>query len=334
MKIETEALPISTIGRMYGVNGDTLRRLYKYKLSGFTEWEGMKRTRHADIPYVAFPENCGNYISIDETALSKDELFTIVTSKDGHGGPGTLIAMLYGTKVSEIVAVLEEAIPTWKRLKVKEVTCDLSSAMMEAVRISFPCADIVNDRFHVQRLFTEAMDDLRIDIRQQVRQEEASAQEMCRETGVDFSPIKYRNGETMPQILLRTKKALMMSQDKWSCAQRERISILFEYHPIVEQAYDVMQHLRSIFNLKIAHTKAGALLANWYREAEALGRESFKTVVRTFKNNYQTIINYFKRRATNAAAESFNAKIKMFRAQLRGVCDPLFFIFRLCKLFA
>ncbi|MBR5511489.1 MAG: transposase, partial [Bacteroidaceae bacterium] len=37
---------------------------------------------------------------------------------------------------------------------------------------------------------------------------------------------------------------------------------------------------------------------------------------------------------TNAFAESFNAKIKSFRAQLRGVTDIKFFFFRLAKLFA
>ncbi|MCF6353476.1 MAG: transposase, partial [Cyclobacteriaceae bacterium] len=32
--------------------------------------------------------------------------------------------------------------------------------------------------------------------------------------------------------------------------------------------------------------------------------------------------------------ESFNAKIKLFRANLRGVRDTTFFLFRLYKLFA
>jgi hypothetical protein len=36
----------------------------------------------------------------------------------------------------------------------------------------------------------------------------------------------------------------------------------------------------------------------------------------------------------NAAAESFNAKIKAFRAELRGVLDIPFFLFRLSKLYA
>ncbi|MBR1947278.1 MAG: transposase, partial [Bacteroidaceae bacterium] len=43
---------------------------------------------------------------------------------------------------------------------------------------------------------------------------------------------------------------------------------------------------------------------------------------------------YFVNRSTNAFAESFNAKIKAFRAQLRGVTDLKFFFYRLTKLFA
>ncbi|WP_430812559.1 MULTISPECIES: transposase [unclassified Carboxylicivirga] len=39
-------------------------------------------------------------------------------------------------------------------------------------------------------------------------------------------------------------------------------------------------------------------------------------------------------RSTNAAAESFNAKIKDFRRQFRGVKDVNFFLYRLCKIYA
>jgi len=52
------------------------------------------------------------------------------------------------------------------------------------------------------------------------------------------------------------------------------------------------------------------------------------------QNNYNTDTNYFIRRATNASAESFNAKIKAFRSQFRGVQDIPFFIFRPEKLYA
>ncbi|GAF04681.1 transposase [Saccharicrinis fermentans] len=48
----------------------------------------------------------------------------------------------------------------------------------------------------------------------------------------------------------------------------------------------------------------------------------------------QNIINFFDNRSTNAAAESFNAKVKDFRRQFRGVVDVKFFLFILTKIFA
>ena len=45
-------------------------------------------------------------------------------------------------------------------------------------------------------------------------------------------------------------------------------------------------------------------------------------------------INFFDNRSTNASAESFNAKLKAFRANLRGVADIEFFLFRVAKIYA
>lgn len=39
-------------------------------------------------------------------------------------------------------------------------------------------------------------------------------------------------------------------------------------------------------------------------------------------------------RSTNASAESFNARIKLFRANQKGVRNTKFFLFRLTKLYA
>jgi transposase len=54
----------------------------------------------------------------------------------------------------------------------------------------------------------------------------------------------------------------------------------------------------------------------------------------TIKINYDGIVNYFENRSTNAAAESFNAKIKAFRSQFRGVRNINYFLFRLTKIYA
>jgi hypothetical protein len=54
----------------------------------------------------------------------------------------------------------------------------------------------------------------------------------------------------------------------------------------------------------------------------------------TIYKHYKEILIFFVNRSTNASAESFNAKIKAFRASLRGVTDVKFFLFRLATIFA
>ena len=69
-------------------------------------------------------------------------------------------------------------------------------------------------------------------------------------------------------------------------------------------------------------------------ETKFIQIKEFNTVARTIDDTLNTTLNYFDYRHTNANAASFNAKIKLFRANLRGVIDPAFFLFRLEKLFA
>ena len=89
-----------------------------------------------------------------------------------------------------------------------------------------------------------------------------------------------------------------------------------------------------IFNEKVEPAVARLNLARWYNEVEAFHNNEFNKVLETFENHNATIINYFEQRLTNASAESFNAKIKAFRAQFRGVGDIKFFMFRLATLYS
>lgn len=92
--------------------------------------------------------------------------------------------------------------------------------------------------------------------------------------------------------------------------------------------------LRAIYNQNIKKGVAFTKMAQWFNEADKSGFKSFATIRRTFEQHYQSILNYFDNRSTNAYAESFNAKIKDFRWSFRGVKDIKFFLFRLSKIFA
>ncbi len=92
--------------------------------------------------------------------------------------------------------------------------------------------------------------------------------------------------------------------------------------------------LTDIFNRKVDKDTARLNLARWYNKVDEMDGGQFRTVTETFRNHYDTILNYFINRSTNAGAESFNAKVKAFRSQFRGVTDIPFFLFRLSKLCA
>ena len=109
---------------------------------------------------------------------------------------------------------------------------------------------------------------------------------------------------------------------------------LFHEYPDIKLAYDLAERLRQVFSKCPRRSLAATRLAKWYRDVEDAGFDSFKVIARTFYDNEQEILNFFDNRATNASAESFNAKIKAFRAQLRGVTDVKYFLFRLQNIYA
>lgn len=308
---------------MYCVNGKHFADLYRNKISGYHDWCDTE----LDCGFYFNAGNIGPYMSLDETCLSNGEVWTFLTNKEGKGGRGTLAAAIPGTRSDEIISILVHAMGKTVRRRVKEVTCDLSPSMMLIAAEVFYNAYVVNDRFHVQQVYNEAVDEIRIDIRRKLIAQE-------NEYGRSIPPKTYSNGETMRQILARSKHALMMSSNKWTDIQRHRVSILFRYHPILKVAYDLAMSLRKIFNARTSPTKAMKKMNEWYEKVRQLDNASFRSVVKTFRNHAPTILNYFRRRATNASAEAFNSKVKIFRAQMKGVRDRSFFIFRLVKLYA
>lgn len=302
---------------------------YKEILSDYRGWDQLS---HAS-EYLLFPQNMGQNLSIDETCLSCGEVYTFLTNKEGHGGKGTLVAVIRGTKAETVITVLEMiGLPKCK--EVKEITLDLSSSMMLIAHTVFPKARITNDRFHVQKLYYDALDELRITLRWMARNMENEEIKRCREVGVTYVPFRYANGDTRKQLLARAKFILTRHESKWTDSQRWRADIIFEFYPELKQAYELAMKLTTIYNARSTKDAARLNLAKWFDKVDKLAGNAFQTVVDTFINHYDTILNFFVNRQTNAGAESFNAKVKAFRRQFRGVADIPFFLFRLSTLCA
>ena len=307
----------------------SLQRQYKDYLSDFKTWH---QTAHAK-QWRLFPQNLGGYLSIDETAFSNGELYTIVTNKGAKGKKGAIVAMVKGTKAEDVIRILQQ-IPLKQRRTVREVTLDMAGNMGLIVRRSFPEATLVIDRFHVQKLVLDALQEIRIKHRWEALDAENDAIEKARSKSIKYTPELLPNEHTLKQLLARSRYLLYKPSGKWTDNQSKRAKILFAYYPDLEKAYKLCQNLSWIFNNTKDKTSALIRLAKWDEKVRQAAFKSFNTISRTMSIHYQNILNYFDNRSTNASAESFNAKIKAFRAQFRGVRNVQFFLYRLTTIYA
>jgi transposase len=298
-------------------------------LSNFYEWD--QKDHAAD--WLLFPQNVGPYLSIDETSLSQGELYTILTNKEAKGRKGAIVGILKGVDADKIIPVLT-TIKQGKRFKVKEITLDMSPTMAKIARKCFPKATQVTDRFHVQQLAYDAVQEMRIAYRWEAIDLENKEIELSRTTKKKYIPDVLENGDTLKQLLARSRYLLFKRESKWTPSQHRRAELLFRYYPSLEEAYRLAMKLGEIYHTVKDKGIGFTRLAKWYDEVEKSGFKSFGVVSRSIQNNYQNILNFFDNRNTNASAESFNAKIKAFRSCFRGVRSIPFFLFRLTNIYA
>ncbi|MCK0148236.1 transposase [Arenibacter sp. F26102] len=192
--VDTRASDCRTIGHFYGVNGKKLQRQYKNYMSDFKDWEQKGHAKQ----WLVFPKNMGPYLSIDETALSKGELYTIITNKRAKGKKGAIVAIFSGTKVEPIMEQLMK-MPAKKRATVKEITLDMANSMKTIAKKCFPKAIQVTDRFHVQKLALEALQDIRIKHRWEAIDLENEQIKQARAKNGTFVPKEFNNGDTRDQ---------------------------------------------------------------------------------------------------------------------------------------
>jgi transposase len=284
-----------------------------------------------------FENNIGLKLSIDEVSLSNGELYTVLTNKKAKGKKGSLAAIVKGTKFNEIQCILSK-IPIKTRNIVTEITLDMSPTMAAISRNLFPNAILVTDRFHVQQVISGAVQEVRIDIRKKIIKEENEKWKQAKENKTRYVPSLYNNGDTRKQLLARSRHLLFKPKSKWSDRQLERSQILFNEYPVLKKMYDLSMYFRSCYENSKSIPVAKEKFNKWYFKVKSYYEkepqlDSMMIAADTLVKHKKTILNYFINRSTNAGAESFNAKLKGFRAVVRGVSDKKFFLFRIAKLY-
>lgn len=320
---------MSNIASYYNVKSKTLQRHYKHKVSGFTDWNQLAHSED----YLIYPQNITAQLSIDEVSLSKGELYTFVTNKNTSvKNRQSIVAVINGTTAKTIEEVLGK-ISQQQRDQVQEVSMDMARNMGLAVKNMFPNCSMVIDRFHVVRLVMDAMQHVRIKLRWEAIAVENALIKQAKDRQEKYSPEVFSNGDTLKELLSRARYLLYKSEKDWTLNQERRATILFEKYPLLKSAYQITLQFRSIYKTT-SKTLAQQQFYDWKERVSELKLDQFNTVVNSIEYHLENILNFFDNRNTNANAESFNSKIKGFRANLRGVTDVKFFLFRLEKLFA
>lgn len=365
LKKALDSFPVTanSVGRFFGLKGSTLNRYYKCHLSDFEDWDQKDHAKE----WILLAQNIGSKCCIDETTLC-DEVYTIFSNKAGRGKKGSIIAVVRGTK-SEVVSSILLKMSVEERSVVEEVTMDFSDSMYSIVKTCFPNATIVIDCFHIIQRLCEGLDEMRLRFKRlavtetkkaeadfkQKEEEKAKKRAYKREWYAKktegkkpkgkkrgrkrirkqkYQPITFSNGDTKVELYTRSRGLLHKAGGKWSKTQSKRAKILFKEAPKLREGYSLICSIRSIFSNKtLTRDQAKVKLHKWYDKVAKCTLREIKSARDCIKMKEEEVLNYFIGRSTNAAAESLNAKMKGFRAQLHGIGDIPFFLYRVCTLF-
>jgi transposase len=92
----------------------------------------------------------------------------------------------------------------------------MAGSMNLIAKKCFPKTEILTDRFHVQKLASEAVQEERIRLRWEIIEQENSDILEAREKGNTYKYELLGNGDTHKQLLARSRYLLFKSKTKWT----------------------------------------------------------------------------------------------------------------------
>jgi len=283
-----------------------------------------KQPKVVPVPILA-PEHLGKDMAIDDKNLN-DEVYTIISNKI----TGKIFLMIQTTKAHLIQKIILDNVSLKLLLQVKSITKDLAEGYDWVARTCFMAAQRIADKFHVIKLGLEALQDVRVKFRQAI----LTAEREVKEQGKKLKNSILPNGETLKELLARSRYLLFKFESDWTDNQRERAKILFNLYPEVQTAYKLICSFRSIYKIKIGNrAKAKQSLQKWYQKVRESGIDEIKNFASTVKSHEGQILAYFNEGHTNAFAESLNAKLQRFIVASYGFKNIDFFHFRIKKHF-
>ena len=177
--------------------------------------------------------------------------------------------------------------------QIEQVSIDMSGGYIKAITEHLPQAKIVFDRFHVQRLASDALDKVR---RAQVR------------AAADPEQAK---------AVKKSRYALLKNPWNLSNMDTHKLSEIQRTNQALYRAYLLKESLAKALDYR-QPKRAGDALNAWLSWASRSRLKPFVQLARTIRQYKDGILAYIKDRATNARVEGINNRLRMIARRAFG----------------
>jgi len=228
-------------------------------------------------------------IGVDELSYRRHhEYVTVVVDHERS----RIVWAARGKSAATLKGFFEELGPE-RCAKLEAVTIDLSGAYIKAVTEMTPAAKLIFDRFHVQRLAHDALDETRRDEVRKAQSTEAKAALKGTRWALQKSPWNLNGVEIQ------------------TLAQLERTNRpLFRAHLLKESLTAILDGRQ----INVARRR----LEQWIVEARSSRLPHFKRVARTIEKHLGGILEYIRARLTNGPIEGLNGKARVITRRAFG----------------
>jgi transposase len=353
--LDCSPLNITSFGKALQIRGPTIYRWYRDVLSDYAKdkkvmhkHDVVKATGQTIEVPILEEKNFGDKMCIDEKNIGED-LCTIISNRN-TGKVAMICKSIVFSEIKEVFRPYEHVLK-----KIKSITRDFSSLYEKVCTELMPDALQVGDKFHVIRNLMEAHQAVRIRYRQKELEKRRKALHEfkdseherlleCERAGTRFIAGKFHykeermaNGETMLEVLSRSRYLLFKYPNQWRPAQHKRAMVLFKAYPEIEQTFILSCQFRNLLsqkNIGNHYLQVDKQFHEWYENIENADIEELLNFKSMVESNEDIIRNYFIEGETNATAESINSKIQKFVTSNCGTRDKDFFYFRLANYYA
>jgi transposase len=243
------------------------------------------------------------HIGVDELSYRKHHEYVTIVVDHVRGK----VVWAHRGKNADTLKLFFAALGAERLAKLAAVSIDMSAAYIKAVTEAAPNATIVFDRFHVQRLAHDALDEVR--------------------------RAEVREAPTAPSRagLKGTRWATQKNPWNMTGVEREKLAMLPLTNRRLYTAYLLKESMAAILDRRQVHV-ARVKLDEWVSWAKHSKLAPFVRVAATVRRHADGILAYVRTRLSNGRTEALNGKARTITRRSYGLhsASALIALLKLC----